>query len=209
MNPIAADPASYLAAMIDGEGHVSAKQNKAIRIGNTEPELIAATEWCCDQLGFHWRTNGPYLKPSGKSVWEVSINGRDTLERALEVLPIQSPRKRAALVEAIGNYKYCRPPTKEWLEQKYVTERLSLSRIVPLCEANNSVTVWGWLRKYGIPTRSRAEGMRKYPRPERGWLVERRAEGMSLKQIAEVTGAPQASTVHNWIKQYGITTKES
>lgn len=45
---------------------------------------------------------------------------------------------------------------REWLYNKYVIERLSMLYIAKLCRVSD-VTILYWLRKYGIPTRSRAE----------------------------------------------------
>lgn len=161
-------------------------------------------------LGFHYRTRGPYPKknPKWAPAIEVCITGLEQLDRFREMIPMQSSRKRDALDTAIANYKRCRRPAKEWLEQKYVAERLSLSQIVELCEARNTVTVWGWLKRYGIPTRSQAEGQRKYPRPDKDWLEQKyHSEGLSLTAVARLTGAPHAATVHGWMKSYGLPTR--
>lgn len=47
-----------------------------------------------------------------------------------------------------------RPVTREWLEQKYVTERLDCTAIGKLV-SRDSKRVWEWLRDWSIPTRPR------------------------------------------------------
>lgn len=48
--------------------------------------------------------------------------------------------------------------TKEWLYQKYITERLDCNKIAEIVKRDPK-RVWEWLRDYEIPTRSRgAEG---------------------------------------------------
>jgi hypothetical protein len=45
-------------------------------------------------------------------------------------------------------------PSREWMEQKYVTEGLDCTQLAELLGIN-SKTVWKWLRAYGIQTRPR------------------------------------------------------
>ena len=46
---------------------------------------------------------------------------------------------------------------REWLEGKYIKEKLSQDKIAKLCNVNQN-TIWKWLHKYNIPTRSISEG---------------------------------------------------
>ncbi len=48
-----------------------------------------------------------------------------------------------------GNKLYCK---KEWIEEQYINQKLSIYQIAEKCECN-PVTIWGWLRKYNIPMR--------------------------------------------------------
>jgi len=47
---------------------------------------------------------------------------------------------------------------KEWLEKKYLKERLSTGQIGKLCKMSDTA-IWHWLKKYNIPIRSRGEGI--------------------------------------------------
>lgn len=47
-----------------------------------------------------------------------------------------------------------RPVTREWLEQKYIVEKLDCGAIAKLVK-RNSKRIWEWLRDDGIPTRPR------------------------------------------------------
>lgn len=149
------DAAAYLAAMIDGEGHVSSK-SKSIRISNTEFELIEAIIESCVALDLHYAVNGPKSIRSGKSVWEVNISSRSTLERVRDLVPIRSSRKKSALVDAIGSFKYKARPPREWVEQKYVFEGLSLREVAMAwgLKSNCKSCAHGWLKFYGIPART-------------------------------------------------------
>jgi len=48
---------------------------------------------------------------------------------------------------------------KEWLEQKYIEEKLSKSAIAKLCNIGNT-TVLYWLKKSNIPRRSQSEALK-------------------------------------------------
>jgi hypothetical protein len=123
-------------------------------------------------------------------------------------VPIQCERKQRSLAEAIAAYKNLPRPPKEWLEQKYLDEGLSLQQVAEAWGVKNSVSAFCWLKYYGIPRRSQSEAQRRYPRPDAEWLREKyHAEGLSLAEIARLTGAPTASTVHGWMRSYDIPTR--
>ena len=138
------------------------------------------------------------------------MSGKDTLETIQREVPIRCRRKQESLVEALAAYKQKPRPPKEWLVQKYHDEGLSLQQVAEAWGVKNSVSAHCWMKYYGIPRRSQAEGQRKYDRPSEEWLREKyHDEGLSLAEIARLTGAPHASNVHNWMRSYGIPTRPS
>lgn len=52
---------------------------------------------------------------------------------------------------------------REWLFQKYVVEKLSMRQIAQEAKCSDG-TIWKWLRKHAIPTRSKSEAMKLYDR---------------------------------------------
>ena len=52
---------------------------------------------------------------------------------------------------------------KEWLFQKYVDEKLSTQQIARMLGCSDG-TVWQWLKKHNIPTRSKSEALKLYER---------------------------------------------
>ena len=57
-------------------------------------------------------------------------------------------------IKRIDNNNYC---NKNWLNQKYWKEKLSLNQIAEICNCNNE-TIRYWFKKFDILTRSRGEG---------------------------------------------------
>lgn len=58
--------------------------------------------------------------------------------------------KHLRYINKIGNSNYC---NKKWLRQKYSVEKLSVKKISKLCNCSGK-TIWNWLRKLNIVTRS-------------------------------------------------------
>lgn len=195
--------AAYLAAMIDGEGHVRVHQNRSVSVANTDPDLIEAVEECCELLGLRHSTQRGSYRRSGnrKPIWEVRMVGKDTLLKIRHVVPLRATRKLAALEDAIAAYKQLPRPPREWLEQKYHVEGLSLQQVAEAWGVKNSVSAHCWLKFYGIPRRSQAQAQTKYPRPERAWLEARLGEGLTLREIGELVDAP-VEAVWRWRKHY-------
>ena len=183
----------YLAAMIDGEGHVafqkrtragrSSGYNRAVSIFNTDYSLIEATVEACALLGIATRVRERTLPPPRKNVWVVSIATREALEALLDV-PLRSPLKRAALVAGVASYApRCVRPSRELLEQLYVFEQRPIKEIGALLGfAPNSL--YNWLRKYGIEPRTTSEAsalghQRRDSAASAAALAERRARDSS------------------------------
>jgi hypothetical protein len=88
--------AAYLAGMIDGEGSVTLAE---VVIYNTEDDLIAACERCCQVLGIEYRLHR-YERPTGKPIYYLRIRRLGSLRIVAAEVPIQSARKRWALTAA-------------------------------------------------------------------------------------------------------------
>lgn len=102
------DPASYLAALIDGEGSVAHGPTvRCVEIANTEYELLVAAVECCDALGIRANLSREYAphRNSKKPYKKLRITGRDNLRRLLAVVPLQSGRKHAQLAAMATSFK--------------------------------------------------------------------------------------------------------
>jgi hypothetical protein len=199
-----AQAAAYLAGMIDGEGHVGARRNRFVSVSNTDWDLIEAVVKCCELLGLHQTVQRLVVREGRKPGWQVIITGKDALERIRELVPIQSARKQKALDDAIASYKQLPRPPRDWLQKKYLDEGMSLQQVAEAWGAKNSVSAWCWLEYHGIPRREAGGSAKtKYPRPDREWLKARIDEGLTLKQIGDLRGAP-LSAVWRWCQHYQI-----
>lgn len=198
------EAAAYLAGMIDGEGHIRVGNNRSASVSSTDWDLIEATVECCDILRLNSRISRMSTPPGRKQAWEVFMHGKDTMLTIQREVPIRCKRKQAAIAEAISRYRQLPRPPKEWLEQKYLVEGLSLQQCAEAWGAKNSTSAWCWTQYYGIPCRTIGGGQTKYPRPEREWLQARVDEGLTLKQIGDLVAAPLAA-VWRWCQFYGIS----
>ena len=197
------EAASYLAGMIDGEGHVRVDRNRSVSVSNTDWDLIEAVVDCCVVLGLNNRISKMSTRPPRKQAWEVFIHGKNTLMTIQRVVPLRCKRKQEALAEAIAGYSQVPRPPKEWLERKYLVEGLSLQQCAEAWGVKNSTSAWCWMQFYGIPCRTVGGGQTKYPRPEREWLQARVDEGLTLKQIGCLVGAP-LTAAWRWCQHYQI-----
>jgi LAGLIDADG DNA endonuclease family protein len=108
--------AAYIAAMVDGEGHVGCHRLKkeaphghytrTIHISNTDRALIDFVTHCFNSLGFttyEHKKNRPNFKH--KPCWAVYISAsKENFQKFLELIPIQAPKKQAALRNIISSY---------------------------------------------------------------------------------------------------------
>lgn len=123
--------AYYLAAMIDGEGWVGEPKgtiNRAIRIANTERDLIDAIEECCQILGLHYLTY-PYeaKRDNWSPGWMVHITGEDSFRVVLEKVPIRSSRKLDRVRRTASSY---RPPINvDEVSRLYYDEGLTQQQV--------------------------------------------------------------------------------
>lgn len=150
--------ASYLAAMIDGEGTVSLPSGKSstrcIRIANTEPDIIAAVVRCCRILEIKCATyeTAP-ARPGWRKRWDVTISGKESLQQVLAMVPIQSRRKLYRLKELIKRYRISNRPPDADLLHMYIERRMSYVDILKVTGAKSTGTVSYWLRQARIAAR--------------------------------------------------------
>lgn len=110
-SPTPSEAAHYLAAMIDGEGHVDYRPaqgrrtspNRRILIVNTEPEIIGAVLSCCAILDISAYTYVKDPPPPRRRSWEINITGQRSL-RLAAALPIRSPRKADTVRAIVASY---------------------------------------------------------------------------------------------------------
>lgn len=104
--------ASYLAAMIDGEGCVSVVRrrdkvvNRMISIVNTEESIITACADACDALGIAWGISERDRSDGRKHQWVLYICGRENLLLVKAKVPLRSNLKIARLDDALESYVY-------------------------------------------------------------------------------------------------------
>lgn len=109
--------ATYLAAMIDGEGHVFCRPHppehggytRGVTITNTDVDLIASTLETCAEVGIKRIALHVETRHHKKPVMVLRFGGVDNMTTLRDRVPIQSGRKRAVVDEAIATY---RPPGK-------------------------------------------------------------------------------------------------
>lgn len=100
--------AYYLAALIDGEGHVSKpneRNSKRVIIVNTDMGILRAVILCCRVLGI--ANTGVARRAKSKTnripVFHIRIYGRENLLKVAK-LPLQSKAKRDRLQEHVQSY---------------------------------------------------------------------------------------------------------
>lgn len=99
----------YLAAMIDGEGHVR-KNDGRTEIINTDPVLISTSKAAAEILGIPCRVRLHGAKPGYVPSFALSLLGGLETRRKLLRLPIMSKVKRDNLVKYSGSPKGRRTP---------------------------------------------------------------------------------------------------
>ena len=106
-----AEKAAYLAAFVDGEGHIGCHRNKrgtarVISVCNTDPDLIAAVVQICKDLGFDPTTQFREPEKPGwlpKTTILIATN-RTAYQQFSDLIPIASGRKQAALADILASY---------------------------------------------------------------------------------------------------------
>lgn len=163
------EAAAYLAAMIDGEGHVDCAirdgyLRRVVTIVNTEIELIEACEDALDVLGVrHARHTWTMTTGRRRQAWRVYIGEPSNLRRLAAVVKLQSPRKRDALARAAehrGRAERLSPEEREAtfaeVRRLYEHEGMSAAMIAGAF-GRDETTIYQWLRLGGGTVRTRSE----------------------------------------------------
>ncbi|MBR8124761.1 LAGLIDADG family homing endonuclease [Burkholderia multivorans] len=128
--------AAYIAAFIDGEGHIGChitgrgRPTKTIEFVNTDQQLFDRVISLANQIGLRFRV---YFKKSQKEGWSdvwvaYLADGKEAFERFEALVPLQCERKIAALRELIQSYK-----GPEELEKIYASRRTSIEVACKKC----------------------------------------------------------------------------
>ena len=122
--------AAYLAAFIDGEGHISCDMNgrgrisKAIAFTNTDKQLFDRVIALTGEIGLSWRVYHRTHKdrPKWSDTWIAYLSGgRPSFEAFQRLVPIQCERKQRNLADMINSYR-----DSEELEAIYAARRNSI-----------------------------------------------------------------------------------
>lgn len=105
------EKAAYVAAFMDGEGHIGHKRTSAgfwqsqISFCNTDRALVDVMVRLLGDLGLPTRESFQESKREGwASRWTVYLaGGWPTFQRFFEIVPIQSPRKREILAQIVAH----------------------------------------------------------------------------------------------------------
>ena len=94
---------------------------------------------------------------------------------------------------------------ENWLEDKYVNQKLSSIKIAEICNTSDMV-IYNWLNKFNIPVRSHSESnyLRYNINIDKDWLKEKYInQKMNTLQIAKICDVSQP-TIWNRLKKFHI-----
>lgn len=152
----------YLAALIDGEGHVGQRKHKGkkqgftrdVRVTNTDESIVSAAQDAMTMLGIQHHT---YLRADraeredvfgSKPLYDVVVSHKNGLDIILAEVPLQCAYKREALQTAVGSYvRKNRPPQHEL--EAHLAAGLSDAKIAAIYGVTAGA-VWFWRKHYGI-----------------------------------------------------------
>lgn len=114
--------------------------------------------------------------------------------------PIYRERARAG-VQAVWDSRAAVYKDRDWLVDQYVTQRKTTEQIAAEIGCNH-VTIWNWLRKFGVPIRGNSPEDAKYK--DREWLYKQYVtKQKTTYQIATPLNVSQA-VIWRWLKRFGI-----
>lgn len=102
---------------------------------------------------------------------------------------------------------------KEWLEEKYVDERLTIKEIANLANCSTG-TIHRWMKKKGISRRSIDEiQLNRYGKDKRyrnkNWLTDKyKDKNMTTFEIGELVGVSK-TTIRRWLKKFDIEMRDN
>lgn len=127
-----AEAAAYLAAFIDGEGHINFcmtsrnRSTKAIAFTNTNKQLFDRVVALATQLNLHFRVyHRGRQRPHWSDTWVAYLRGgRQAFDRFHQIIPLQCAKKKQTLRDMVNSY----------CSQKQLDEIISRRRTSVLCK---------------------------------------------------------------------------
>lgn len=131
----------YLAAMIDGEGHVECLLGKngywyrRVSVANTDLALIQAVAECCELVGVDYTIRQQKRREERfHPLLVLRIAGIGNLKILLDCVPLRSPKKLRALQLAVATAKKPHLTSRQrkeivWLTEEGLTAREIAHRI--------------------------------------------------------------------------------
>lgn len=109
--------------------------------------------------------------------------------------------KAKAGVQAVWDSRPAIYKDRDWLFDQYVTQRKTIIQIANECGSNH-VTIWNWIKKFGIEVRGMSPRDAKYK--DRDWLFDQYVtQQKPMHQIADEIGA-STKVIGNWLSKFGI-----
>lgn len=197
------EAATFLGAIIDGEGSVGFRSVKGtrgfardVRITNTDHGLLDHCVEACRMLGIECSVydRSSRSRLGTKPISDLVIVGRENLLRLREVVKLRSQVKEEKLDSLLSSYirKHSKP-TRDVLGEMLGSGMTHAQIATTLGTAKSNVAFW--ISGYGLAS-ARNGGRPAKPRPTPEELRELRAT-MSARAVAEMYGVSHA-TVLNW-----------
>jgi len=152
----------YLAALIDGEGHVGKRKHKGkkqgftreVRITNTDASIVRAAEEALTVLGVAFKTYTRSDRAERENVFgskplhDVVVSHKDGMDVILAEVPLQCEYKLERLKESLGSYVRKNRPSQAELEA-HLADGLSDAKIAAVYGVTAGA-VWFWRKHYGL-----------------------------------------------------------
>lgn len=164
------EAAAYLAAMIDGEGHISTDKEgrvKGIGITNTDIDILDAIENSCSILNIKTTRSIKSFSPlQTKPGYVINIYGRENLERVAELVPIQSKVKKKKLELGLNKFRVLHIIDLGEVEDLYYLYELSVREVAEQLNIPHGV-LKAFMKKNNMQFRTKDEAQQVRRRKER------------------------------------------
>jgi hypothetical protein len=212
--PSADHAAWYLAAMIDGEGYVTAPDSdrSSVVISNTERSIIDATTEALDLLDVSYRVS--FVEKDHdvwRDAWVITIGRRSEVVKLSTFVRLQSVPKSDRLAAIVARQprslsKDDRPIDE--VVRLYYEDMKSTNEIGAILGWDGE-TISRWLRESGYQIRDKSEGQRiRWRRDGDGSLIDEAErlyldERLSTHAIADRLNK-SSSTIRRWLADRGV-----